>query len=134
MIHRVVRIGRNDMAGVDSAERIRTVHAAEIDVREVGLRRIGGGHDAGNVEPVGDAHAGETTFDGIAGRNRNTVAVLRVIQQVLLNYTQNSHGVSVSASYPIKRSFARVGVTYGFDISSVVTTTDAAKAYFTYIN
>ncbi|MGD0771529.1 MAG: outer membrane protein assembly factor BamA [Candidatus Solibacter sp.] len=55
-------------------------------------------------------------------------------QQNLLNYTQNSHGISVSASYPIKRSFARVGVTYGFDISSVVTTTDAAKAYFTYIN
>jgi outer membrane protein insertion porin family len=55
-------------------------------------------------------------------------------QQNLLNYTQNSHGISVSASYPIKRSFARVGITYGFDISSVVTTTDAAKAYFTYIN
>jgi len=55
-------------------------------------------------------------------------------QNNLLNYTQNSHGLSVSASYPIKRSFARVGVTYGFDISNVVTTTDAAKAYFTYIN
>jgi outer membrane protein insertion porin family len=55
-------------------------------------------------------------------------------QQNLLNYTQNSHGISVSASYPIKRSFARVGITYGFDISDVVTTTDAAKAYFTYIN
>jgi outer membrane protein insertion porin family len=55
-------------------------------------------------------------------------------QQNLLNYTQNSHGISVSASYPIRRSFARVGVTYGFDISNVVTTTDAAKAYFTYIN
>jgi len=54
--------------------------------------------------------------------------------QNLLNYTQNSHGFSVSATYPIKRSFARVGVTYGFDISNVVTTTDAAKAYFTYIN
>ena len=55
-------------------------------------------------------------------------------QQNLLNYTQNSHGISGSASSPIKRSFARVGVTYGFDVSSVVTTTDAAKAYFTYIN
>ena len=54
--------------------------------------------------------------------------------QNLLNYSQNSHGFSVSASYPIKRSFARVGVTYGFDISNVVTTTDAAKAYFQYIN
>jgi outer membrane protein insertion porin family len=54
--------------------------------------------------------------------------------QNLLNYSQNSHGFSVSATYPIKRSFARVGVTYGFDISNVVTTTDAAKAYFQYIN
>ena len=52
----------------------------------------------------------------------------------LLNYSQNSHGFSVSASYPLKRSFARVGVTYGYDISNVVTTTDAAKAYFQYIN
>src|ERR1022692_2487380 len=55
-------------------------------------------------------------------------------QQNLLNYTQNSHGVSVSASYPIRRSFARVGVTYGFDISNVVTQTTAAQNYFTYIN
>ena len=47
--------------------------------------------------------------------------------QNLLNYSQNSHGFSVSATYPIKRSFARVGVTYGFDISNVVTTTDAAQ-------
>ncbi len=54
--------------------------------------------------------------------------------QNLLNYSQNSHGFSVSATYPIKRSFARVGVTYGFDISNVVTTTDAAKSYFQYIN
>jgi outer membrane protein insertion porin family len=55
-------------------------------------------------------------------------------QQNLLNYTQNSHGFSVSATYPIKRSFARVGVTYGFDISNVVTQTTAAQNYFQYIN
>jgi outer membrane protein insertion porin family len=54
--------------------------------------------------------------------------------QNLLNYTQNSRGVSVSASYPIKHSFARVGVTYGFDKSDVVTQTQAAQAYFQYIN
>ena len=54
--------------------------------------------------------------------------------QNLLNYTQNSHGFSVSATYPIKRSFARVGVTYGFDISNVVTQTTAAANYFQYIN
>lgn len=54
--------------------------------------------------------------------------------QNLLNYTQNSRGISVSASYPIKHSFARVGVTYGFDKSDVVTQTQAAQAYFQYIN
>ena len=54
--------------------------------------------------------------------------------QNLLNYTQNSHGFAVSTSYPIKRSFARVGITYGFDVSDVVTTTTAAQSYFQYIN
>src|SRR5689334_14018194 len=54
--------------------------------------------------------------------------------QNLLNYSQNSHGFSVSASYPLRRSFARVGVTYGYDISSVTTLTTAATSYFQYIN
>ena len=54
--------------------------------------------------------------------------------QNLLNYTQNSHGVSISASYPLRRSFARLGVTYGYDISNIVTLTSAATNYFQYIN
>jgi len=54
--------------------------------------------------------------------------------QNLLNYSQNSHGASVSASYPLRRSFARLGVTYGYDISNVVTLTNAATNYFQYIN
>ncbi len=54
--------------------------------------------------------------------------------QNLLNYTQNSHGFNVSASYPLRRSFARVGITYGYDISNVDPLTDAAKTYFDYIN
>jgi len=54
--------------------------------------------------------------------------------QNLLNYTQNSHGVSVSASYPLRRSFARLGLTYGYDISNVQTQTTAAQNYFQYIN
>src|SRR5262245_20657307 len=52
----------------------------------------------------------------------------------LLNYSQNSHGFSVSASYPLRRSFARIGLTYGYDISTVNTETNAATAYFKYIN
>jgi len=54
--------------------------------------------------------------------------------QNLLNYIQNSHGFNVSASYPLHRAFARVGLTYGFDISTVKTLTTAANSYFQYIN
>lgn len=54
----------------------------------------------------------------------------------LINYVQNGHGFSVSASYPLKRSFARLGITYGFDNSNIVVPSDstATKSYFDYIN
>jgi outer membrane protein insertion porin family len=52
----------------------------------------------------------------------------------VLNYVQDSKGVTLSASYPIKRSFARLGVTLGYDISSIKTESTGALAYFTYLN
>ena len=55
--------------------------------------------------------------------------------QNLLNYSQNSHGFSVSASYPLQRSFARVGITYGYDISNVEDADHRRRTnYFQYIN
>ncbi len=54
--------------------------------------------------------------------------------QNLLNYIQNSYGFNVSASYPLRRSFARLALTYGYDISHIKTLTDAATNYFDYIN
>jgi outer membrane protein insertion porin family len=55
--------------------------------------------------------------------------------QNLLNYVQNSHGFNVSTSYPVKgRGFTRLSLTYGYDISNIVTTTTAATNYFQYIN
>ncbi len=54
--------------------------------------------------------------------------------QNLLNYSQNSRGFNVSASYPLRRSFARIGVTYGYSISNIVTLTTAATNYFQYID
>jgi len=54
--------------------------------------------------------------------------------QNLLNYVQTGYGFSVSASYPLRRSFSRIGITYGYDISDVRTETAAATAYFDYIN
>jgi outer membrane protein insertion porin family len=52
----------------------------------------------------------------------------------LLNYVQNSHGFNVSLSYQLHRSFWRTGITYGYDISNIVTQTQAAGNYFQYIN
>jgi outer membrane protein insertion porin family len=54
--------------------------------------------------------------------------------QNLLNYVQNGYGGTVFVSYPLKRSFARVGISYGYNISNVKTLTTAATNYFTYID
>jgi outer membrane protein insertion porin family len=55
-------------------------------------------------------------------------------QQNLLNYVNNSRGFTTFLSYPLKRSFARVGISYGYTIQSVSTLTDAATSYYTYLN
>jgi outer membrane protein insertion porin family len=52
----------------------------------------------------------------------------------VLNYVQNSKGITLSSSYPIKRSFARLGVSIGYDDSSIVTKSTGAQTYFTYLN
>ena len=54
--------------------------------------------------------------------------------QNLLNYVTNSYGATVFISYPLRRSFARVGLTYGYDISHVKPLTNAADNYFDYID
>ncbi len=69
----------------------------------------------------------------LTGRN-----YLPIFQQYgednLLNYIQNGKGFSVSASYPLRRSFARIGVTYGYDHSNIAVKSTASKQYFEYIN
>jgi outer membrane protein insertion porin family len=54
--------------------------------------------------------------------------------QNLLNYVQNSRGFTVFTSYPLRRSFARLGLSYGYTIQSVRTLTDAASSYYTYLD
>lgn len=54
--------------------------------------------------------------------------------QNLLDYIQNSHGFNVSLSYPVRRSFTRLSLTYGYDISNITTQTTAASNYFQYLN
>jgi outer membrane protein insertion porin family len=52
----------------------------------------------------------------------------------LQNFTQSSIGFTTFASYPLKRSFARVGVTYGWERSRISTFTGASRQYFEYLN
>ncbi len=52
----------------------------------------------------------------------------------VLNYVQDSKGITLSSSYPIKRSFARLGVSIGYDISNIKPLSVGATSYFTYIN
>src|SRR5271166_2015494 len=59
-----------------------------------------------------------------------TVNLPQSYQALLQNFTQTSTGFTSSLSYPIKRSFKRVGITYSFDDSSVQTFSAASTDYF----
>ena len=52
----------------------------------------------------------------------------------LLNYVSNGHGFTVFTSYPLRRTFARVSLTYGYSTSKYTVLSTAAKTYFDYIN
>ncbi len=67
----------------------------------------------------------------ISGQNLNLPSPFL---QNLQNYTQSSTGFSMSVSYPLRRSFKRVGLSYSFDRSSLVAVSEASKILFTNIN
>ncbi len=52
----------------------------------------------------------------------------------LLNYSSDGRGFTVFVSHQLRRSFARVGLTYGFNDQSLTTLTPVATNYFTYLN
>ena len=54
--------------------------------------------------------------------------------QNLQNYSQSSTGFSLSVSYPLRRSFKRVGISYSFDRSSLVAVSNASKLLFDNLN
>ncbi len=64
----------------------------------------------------------------ITGQQLNLPSALL---QSLQNYTQSSKGFSVSASYPLHRSFKRLGLSYSYDDSSIIAVSDASKSLFT---
>lgn len=64
----------------------------------------------------------------ITGQNLGNVpqAVLNQLQ----NFNQNSTGFTLSASYPLRRSFKRIGLTYSFDNTSIQTFSTASSQLF----
>ncbi|HYM12267.1 MAG TPA: outer membrane protein assembly factor BamA [Bryobacterales bacterium] len=52
----------------------------------------------------------------------------------LQNFAQDSKGLTVFASYPLRHQFARVGLTYGFDNSRITPFSGASKQYFEFLN
>lgn len=52
----------------------------------------------------------------------------------LLNYVSNGFGATVFVSYPLKRSFARLSLTYGIDKSNITPGNTGSKTQFEYSN
>ena len=52
----------------------------------------------------------------------------------LLNYVSQGYGFTAFASTRLKRTFASVSLSYGYDRSSIKTLTTASTTYFNYIN
>jgi outer membrane protein insertion porin family len=52
------------------------------------------------------------------------------VLQTLQNFTQATTGFTTSISYPLHRSFKRIGITYSFDNSSTEVFSDASRALF----
>jgi len=69
-----------------------------------------------------------------SGINPNLLAQSAYGQFYGQNFTQNSDGFTLFATYPLRRSFARVGLTYSFSKSSLQAFTPASQAYFEAIN
>jgi len=69
-----------------------------------------------------------------SGINPNLLAQSQYGQYYGQNFTQNSDGFTMFASYPLRRAFARIGLTYSFSRSSLQAFSAASESYFQAIN
>ena len=65
-----------------------------------------------------------------SGQNLNLPSA---VLQNLQNYSQSSVGFTTSLSYPLRRSFKRVGLTYSLDRSTLIPLSTASKTLFDFI-
>lgn len=52
----------------------------------------------------------------------------------LLNYVSTGYGFTTYLSYPLRRSFARLGLSYGYNTQDIKTLTTAARQQFEFLN
>jgi len=62
-----------------------------------------------------------------------TLNLSAAVLQNLQNYSQSSVGFTTSLSYPLRRSFKRVGITYSLDRSTLLPLSTASKTLFDFI-
>jgi outer membrane protein insertion porin family len=67
----------------------------------------------------------------LSGTNLN---LSQDVLNTLQNFSQSQTGFSLSASYPIRRSFKRVGLSYSYQVSSLQTFSTASQQYFEAVN
>jgi outer membrane protein insertion porin family len=51
------------------------------------------------------------------------------VLNTLQNYTQSSTGFTASASYPLRHSLKRIGITYGYDVSSITAFSQTSQQF-----
>ncbi len=66
-------------------------------------------------------------YAAVTGQSANLSAAQQSLTQ---NYNQSSTGLNFSVSYPLKRSFKRIGLTYSWDKSTVTTFSQASANLF----
>jgi outer membrane protein insertion porin family len=66
-------------------------------------------------------------FATVSGQAQNLTAAQQSLTQ---NYNQSSTGLNFSVSYPLRRSFKRVGLTYSWDKSTIQTFSQASANLF----
>lgn len=71
---------------------------------------------------------------GYTGVDANLLAQSNYAKYLGPSYIQNSTGFSLFASYPLRRSFARVGITYNFAEEKMLGANSAAKTYLEALN
>lgn len=66
---------------------------------------------------------------------RNLIPLFESLgKENLLNYVSNGGGFTVYTSYQLRRSFARVGLSYGYNRSNIRTLSQSSRDYFEFIN